>query len=118
MQELAEDRLCTAINAFQSFGMNAEVLDCLEDCAALVRMRGDAAGAVRLYATIENGRSMLAVPRRPRGAASWEGALLAARAALGDAAFDAAWASGTNCLLEQAIGEFVARREARELVTT
>jgi tetratricopeptide (TPR) repeat protein len=101
--DLAHDRLRSALAAFQAFRMNAELLGCLEDYATLLRVRGDVADAVRLCGTIDAARGRLTVPRRPRYVSGWEGELVTARAALGDEAFEAAWTSGAERLLEDAI---------------
>jgi predicted ATPase/class 3 adenylate cyclase len=101
--DLAADRLCSALRSFQSFRMNAEVLGALEDHARLLRLRGDSGNALRLCATVEAARGRLAVPRRRRYVAAWEGELAAARAALGDEAYQAAWTGGAGRLLDDAM---------------
>ncbi|HEY1328719.1 MAG TPA: adenylate/guanylate cyclase domain-containing protein [Casimicrobiaceae bacterium] len=110
--DVAEQRLATALAAFQSFRMNAEALGCLEDFATLLRVGGEVDKAVRLYAAIEAARERLALPRRPRAVPGWEGELLSARAALGDAAFEAAWTNGSSRLLDETIDAVLATREA------
>jgi hypothetical protein len=51
---------------------------------------------------VESLRERLGVPRPPRSEKQRRGAIGAARAALGDAAFDAAWSEGRMWELEQA----------------
>ncbi len=99
----AQLRLGEALRAFQSFEMNAEVLGCLEDHAHLVHSLGFAEEAVRLYAVAASIRERLVLPRAPRGDRRWSDDVSAARQALGDAAFDAAWAEAREWELKEAI---------------
>ena len=92
-----------ALRAFQAFEKHAQVLGCLEDHAGLLQSLGRADDAVRLYATVENFRARLALKRPPRIARQWNDAVAAARAELGDAAFDAAWSEGHAWELDDAI---------------
>jgi predicted ATPase/class 3 adenylate cyclase len=114
--DVAQERLSSALAAFQSFRMNAEAIGCLEDYATLLRVGGDVEGAVSLSATIESARRMLALPRRPRAQPGWEGERLSSRAAIGDAAYDAAWARGSERLLEEAIETLLAEAASETAV--
>jgi predicted ATPase len=115
LPDLAEDRLCAALRAFRSFRMNAEVLGGLEDYARLLRLRGEVVEAVRLCATVEAARERMVVPRRPRLVDGWESELASARATLGDAAFEAAWASSAGRLLDDAMESALTEREIEEV---
>ncbi|HUH93919.1 MAG TPA: tetratricopeptide repeat protein [Casimicrobiaceae bacterium] len=92
--EPAAGRFAEALRVFESFQMNSEALDCLEDCAALRQAMGHADGAVRLFAAIDAIRGHLAIPRSQRREAIRERTLQAAHAGLDAAALDAARAAG------------------------
>ena len=92
-----------ALGTFQALEMRAEALDCLEDCAVFLHGVGESGGAVRLQAAATAVRGKLALPRPPRGEAKRQGSIDAARAVLGEAAFNAAWSEGTGWTLDEAI---------------
>jgi len=93
-------KFADALPAFQSFGMNSEALDCVEDCAALLFAADRPGDAVRLHAAAATVRRALAL-QAPGGGG--ERNLEAARSALGQAAFETAWSSGAAWTLEEAI---------------
>ena len=98
--DAARRKFADALPAFQSFGMNSEALDCVEDCAAA--LGADRPGdAVRLHAAAATIRAALALQSGPSGLR--ESSLGAARNALGEPAFAAAWSSGCEWTLEEAI---------------
>jgi predicted ATPase/class 3 adenylate cyclase len=99
----AQERLGEALRSFQSFEMNAEMLGCLEDHARLARSLGFAEEAVRLYAAVAAVREKLVLPRPPRSDRRWRDDVEALRHALGDAAFDAAWADGQRWEIKEAV---------------
>ena len=101
--DAARAKLAEALRAFKAFEMNAQVLGCLEDHARLMQSLGRTDAAVRLYATVESFRERRALKRPPRTVQRWTHAIAAARAELGDAAFDAAWADGRALELDGAI---------------
>ena len=92
--------------------MRAEALDCLEDCAVLLqavgelRRRGAAAGGAAAV------RGTLALPRSPRSEAKRQKNIDAARAALGETAFKAAWSHGSAWALDEAIDSALASTAA------
>ena len=88
--DAAAAKFAEALSAFESFQMNSEVLDCLEDCAALRQAMGRADGAIRLFAATDAMRERLAIPRSQRREALREQTLETARASLDAAAIDAA----------------------------
>jgi predicted ATPase/class 3 adenylate cyclase len=100
--EAARVKLAGALRALQSFEMNSEVLNCLEDHAELLQAVGPADEGVRLYAAVATLRSRLGLVRSPRNVQHTQHAIAAARIALGDAAFEAAWSEGGKWELEQA----------------
>ena len=68
--------------------------------------------AARLWGTVEVLRETTRKRTAPGSRATYERALAAARAQLGEEAFAAAWAAGRALTLEQAIAEALARRKA------
>ncbi len=83
--------------------MHAEALDCLEDYAMLLQAVGESDGAVRLQAAAGAIRVALALPRSPRNEAKRQENIDAARASLGEAAFNAAWSDAMGWGLDDAI---------------
>ena len=100
--EAARKKFAQALPAFQTFGMNSEALDCVEDCAELLRAAGHTDDAVRLRAAAAAVREALAL-QSPGGEAIRQRSLEAAREALGRAAFEAAWSAGRAWTLDDAI---------------
>jgi predicted ATPase len=101
--ESARKKLAEALRAFEAFQMNPEVLNCLEDCAELLQAVGRSADAVGLLAAAVGVRERLGIPRSQRGEAKWQKSIQAAREALGETAFDAAWAASNAWALDDAI---------------
>ncbi len=110
--ELARIRLSDALRAFQTFEMKSELLDCLEDHARLKLHEGATEGTVRLYAATAAYHDRLALSRPPRHKLRWHNAIEAARAAIGEAAFESAWQDGQSWTLEKAIGYALAPSQA------
>jgi tetratricopeptide (TPR) repeat protein len=100
--ESARRKFIEALPAFQAFGMNSEALDCLEDCADLLRATNLVDAAVRLHAAVATLRESLGV-RSPDGETRRQRNIEGARATLDRAAFDAAWATGCTWTLEKSI---------------
>jgi non-specific serine/threonine protein kinase len=100
--EAARQKLGEALRALQTFEMNSEVLSCLEDHAELLQSIGSPDDGVSLFAAVETLRERLALARPPRDEAHVARVIAAARATLGDALFDEAWAEGRTWELEQA----------------
>ncbi len=99
----ARIRLSGALRVFQAFEMRAELLDCLEDHAALARSVGSVGEAVRQFATITIARERLGLVRPSRNERRLQAEFAAMRQSLGDAAFEAAWKDGQRCEVEEAI---------------
>ncbi len=100
--DAARRKFADALPAFQSFGMNAEALDCVDDCAALLCAVDRPDDAVRLHAAAATIRGALALQSSGPGGAR-ESDLAAARRALGEAAFAAAWSEGSAWTLEATV---------------
>ena len=101
--ESARKRLAEALRALQAFEMNSEALDCLEDYVKLMQLAGQIESAVRAYAAGGAIRETLALPRPPHREAELQTRLKAARAVLGERAFDIAWSTGRAWSLAETI---------------
>jgi tetratricopeptide (TPR) repeat protein len=101
--DLSARRFSEALCALQAFEMNAEVLDCLEDVAELLQLLGEVENAVRMCAAVTAIREARALVRSPHRESEMQTRLKAARAALGDPGFDAAWSTGQTWTLDAAI---------------
>jgi tetratricopeptide (TPR) repeat protein len=101
-RDSARRKFADALAAFETFQMNAEALECLEDYAGLLVHAGTWAGAVQLLAATDAIRERLSIVRPRRQQSQPESSLRAARLELGDAAFDAAWAAGRAWGLDDA----------------
>jgi predicted ATPase/class 3 adenylate cyclase/Tfp pilus assembly protein PilF len=99
----ARKRLAEALRSFEALEIRAEQLDCLEEYAALLHASGQSDRAVRLQAATTSIRNALALPRSLRAEPRRQQNVDAARAALGEAAFSAAWAEGQPWAIDDAI---------------
>jgi predicted ATPase len=77
--------------------------DCLEGFASAASGQGNFERGTRLFAAAEALREILGRDRLPPFQTEYDRRVASARAALGDAAFSAAWADGRAMTLEQAI---------------
>ena len=101
--ESARMRLSGALRVFHAFEMRSELLGCLEDHATLARTVGSVEEAVRHYAAATLARERLGLARPPRDEQRLHAELAAMRQSLGSAAFEAAWAEGQRCEIQDAI---------------
>ncbi|HEY5307457.1 MAG TPA: tetratricopeptide repeat protein, partial [Casimicrobiaceae bacterium] len=99
---LAATRFAESLRALESFEMNAEALDCLEDCAIFLHAVGRPEHAVRVQAATTSIRAALALPRAPRDEAKRQQNIDAARGAVGEVAFSAAWTEGERWAFDDA----------------
>jgi predicted ATPase/class 3 adenylate cyclase len=113
--DLAEAHLRAALGAFQAFRMHGEALAALEDYAALLERRGEAAEAARLCGTIEASRTSMTLPRPPRAVMRWSALLDALTAALGDG-HEAALAAGADVLLDDVLDRVLAAEAETDAV--
>jgi len=111
----AEAHLRAALGAFQAFRMHGEALAALEDYAALLERRGEAAEAARLCGTIEASRTSMTLPRPPRAVMRWSALLDALTAALGDG-HEAALAAGADVLLDDVLDRVLAAEAETDAV--
>ncbi len=82
-----------------------EIVECLESFARLAGSQGQFVRAARLWAAAGTVRSAMRAPMRPCNRTCDTRSIASARAALGEAAFAAAWVAGTTLSLEQAIDD-------------
>lgn len=99
----ARIRLSGALRAFRAFEMHAEMLECLEDHAALAHVDEALDDAVRLCAASARSRQRHGLVRKPSAERRWLGELAALRARLGDRAFDEAWSQGHGWDINEAV---------------
>jgi len=91
-------------------------LDGLEGLASFESRHGQAALATRLFGAVDALRERAGRPMQSLYAARYEAQIAAARVALGEEAFAAAWAEGEAMTLEEAVA--VALGEAHEVPVT
>jgi hypothetical protein len=84
---------------------------CLEGLATVAAAQAQGLRAARLGGSAAARRAALGVPLPPSARAAFEGAMAAARAALGEDAFATAWAAGQALSTEQAIAEAIHEAE-------
>ena len=106
--ESARRHLGEALRMYRDFELREEVAECLEDHAELLHREGDAVLGVRLAAAAQTYRERLDLARSVPGRLRWSTRLQALREAVGDAAFDAAWRSGGDGELAQAVHDALA----------
>jgi predicted ATPase/class 3 adenylate cyclase len=103
----ARDHLVVALRSRIGYGFRSGACDSVNAIAVWCVLGGDPATAARLFGAAQAARSELRVARGPFEA-YWAEQQAAARTALGDAAFDAAYAKGATLSLEEAVAEALA----------
>ncbi|HYR00724.1 MAG TPA: tetratricopeptide repeat protein [Casimicrobiaceae bacterium] len=111
----ARARFADALRTFEVSQMSSEALDCLEDFAALMQTSARPDLAARAHSATVAIRERLAIPRLHRAEPSRLASIEAARAALGEEAFDAAWADGATWALDDAIDAALAFADEQAL---
>jgi hypothetical protein len=86
-------------------GNDRGVAHALEELAVIAAACGEAMGAARLAGAASALREAIAMPRPPRQQADLDGGLAPAKAALGEAAFAAAWQAGRDLPVDDALDE-------------
>jgi non-specific serine/threonine protein kinase len=84
------------------------VAECFEGLAGIAAAQGQAAQAAQLFGAADALREVIGTPLSPVGRAECEPGLAAARAALGERTFAAAWAEGRAMPLEDTVAEAMA----------
>jgi predicted ATPase/class 3 adenylate cyclase len=95
---LAVSQLGSAAATFLRFGMQDELLSCVEDAVPVLGRRT----GVAMAASAASGRKRLGVVRSPADESRWTAALGKLRGELGSATFDLAWQEGLEWSLERA----------------
>jgi predicted ATPase len=111
----ARARFADALRTFEVSQMSSEALDCLEDFAALMQTSARPDLAARAHSATVAIRERLAIPRLHRAEPRRLASIEAARAALGEEAFDAAWADGATWALDDAIDAALAFADEQAL---
>jgi non-specific serine/threonine protein kinase len=88
---------------FRRLGEKRDTMMCLAGLAELAAVRQHAERAARLWGTVEALCEASRIPREASWHVSHEQHVAAVRAALGEGAFEAAWAEGRAMPLEQAV---------------
>jgi predicted ATPase len=104
----ASKSLTEALRALRAFEMHSEMLDCLEDYAGFLQLAARSLDAARAYASSATYREAMGLARSSRREARIQAGIQAARAALEDSAFEAAWVTGRMWTLEEAIDRSLA----------
>jgi tetratricopeptide (TPR) repeat protein len=99
----ARARLAESLQSFNAFGMRAELLGCLEDCAALARLEMRKDDAARLGGAIDIARERLNLKRAPRAEERWSMQLAALQGVLPAAEFESARDEGRQWQIDDAV---------------
>jgi tetratricopeptide (TPR) repeat protein len=94
-----------SLDLFRAVGSTWGVAYSLEGIAAVAYMQGEPARGARLCGAAVALRDVIGAPLPPLDRAAYDRMVDAARAALGDEAFGAAWAEGRALSLDRAIAE-------------
>jgi tetratricopeptide (TPR) repeat protein len=92
-----------SLAALQAFGAQRAIAECLEGLGWVAQVAGPPERAARLWGAAATVRQATGIPRAPFLVPLHQHAEAAGRAALGEAAFAAAWAAGQALSLEEAI---------------
>jgi hypothetical protein len=98
----AHDHLLVALRSRMGFGFHSRACETLNAVAVRCALGGDPAVAARLFGAAQAAMARLGVSAGAFGP-YWAQQQDAVRAALGDAAFDAAYAAGAGLSLEEAV---------------
>jgi tetratricopeptide (TPR) repeat protein len=101
--------LAKSLPVFQEYGDTIGIVKYLEGMAEVAGLEGQPARLVRLFGAVVPLHARFGVSSFPAEQAAYERQLLAARAQLGEDAYNLAWAAGQALTLEQAIAEALNR---------
>jgi predicted ATPase/DNA-binding SARP family transcriptional activator len=99
----AVELIGASLATFRALGYSQRMVECLEDLAALAVEQDAPVRALRLLAVAEHFREAEGCPMPPLRRRAIARAMERARATLGSAAFDTAWAVDRTMTLEQAV---------------
>ncbi len=111
----ARARLGGALAAFDTFGMRAELLGCLETCAGLAKAENRLATAARLSGAVEQARERLGLKRPPKDADRWSAQVAALRDALPADEIEALRGEGRQWQIDDALRQALSAQS--DLVT-
>jgi predicted ATPase/class 3 adenylate cyclase len=103
----ARDHLMVALRSRMAYGFHTRACETLNSIAVWCHLRGDSTTAAKLLGAVHTHRARLGGPQRVY-AGYWEAEESAARVALGDARFDAAYAEGAELSLPAAVAAALA----------
>jgi tetratricopeptide (TPR) repeat protein len=109
--EEARAALAEALGLAWATGPRVVVAAALEEIGVQALREGRSGPGVQLLAAATTLRQAMGAPVRPADRPALEGALAAARAALGETAFDEAWAGGQALPVEQIVARVLAGSE-------
>ena len=101
--EAAREQLGQALRAFQAYEMRAELIDCVEDHAALAQALGSPDLAVRLLAVAQAERGRVGLVVSPARQARLQAQQQALQHQMEPASFNIAWADGSRWSLQSAV---------------
>jgi hypothetical protein len=101
----ATAHFCESLAFWQQDGDKQRLATCLDGLAAVASGQGEPARAARLLGAAAALRESRGIPLPPIECADLDRVMVGVRAALGEAAFAAAWAEGRALPLDQAIAE-------------
>jgi tetratricopeptide (TPR) repeat protein len=107
----AAELLKQSLVTFRDVGSRDRVAECLQDLASLSRQVGAAEQSVRLSACAETVQHASRLALWPAVQARRDEEMAAARASLGDTAFELAWSKGRSMNTEEAIDDALAAPE-------
>lgn len=99
----ARARLGEALRSFNAFGMRAELLGCLEDCAGLAKAENRLATAAWLVGAVELARERVRLARPPKAEERWSTQIAALRKSLPADEFDASRSEGRQWQIDDAL---------------
>ena len=91
-----------ALSAFMSLDMHTELIECIDDCAAVAQSTGAFATAAELYAASMEARARRRLVRARHSESAWESRLARLRTTMGEKTFDASWTVGTSMTIDRA----------------
>jgi len=104
-------------DAYRELGSRTNIPEYLEATASFCAADGEADRAARLFGAAQALREKMGIPLEPSDRAEYERTVAAARAALGDEAFAAAWAEGRAMSWQEAMVYALGEEEGPEAPT-
>ncbi|HTQ01300.1 MAG TPA: adenylate/guanylate cyclase domain-containing protein [Casimicrobiaceae bacterium] len=99
----AKQHMKEALQAFRSFAMNAEMVDCLEDYGEVLRREGLIEAAASVHAATAAIRQASLLPRSPLEESAWRRRDEDLRRALGEGTYQDTWAAAQLATLDETV---------------